>query len=100
MRKLQRAKTLENVQNYYGNVIQNKDDFQTQACIAPGRRVTPHVTQAISLVHTAVQVAIIELYPSLLRYYFTSRYYLVACKNKVDTDIMSPYRAIIGDQRI
>ena len=48
------SEVLENVKEYYGKVLQSSSDLQTQACVAPGRRVTGPVRDAISSVHEAV----------------------------------------------
>ena len=48
------SKVLENVQDYYGKVLQSSNDLKTQACINPGKTVNQYVACAISEVHSDV----------------------------------------------
>lgn len=45
---------INSVKEYYGNRLKSAADLQTQACVAPGKRVTKHVRDAISQVHEEV----------------------------------------------
>lgn len=45
---------IDSVKEYYGKTVKTVADLQTQACVAPGRRVTKHVKDAISQVHEEV----------------------------------------------
>ncbi|XP_021351655.1 arsenite methyltransferase-like isoform X1 [Mizuhopecten yessoensis] len=44
----------DSVKDYYGKRVKTVDDLQTQACVAPGRKVTKPVREAIGLVHEVV----------------------------------------------
>ncbi|XP_033756095.1 arsenite methyltransferase-like [Pecten maximus] len=44
----------DSVKEYYGKRLQTVDDLQTQACVAPGRKVTRPVKEAIELVHEVI----------------------------------------------
>ncbi|XP_060069541.1 arsenite methyltransferase-like isoform X2 [Ylistrum balloti] len=44
----------DSVKEYYGKKLKTVDDLQTQACVAPGRKVTKPVREAIELVHEVV----------------------------------------------
>lgn len=45
---------IDSVKEYYGKRLQNVNDLQTQACVAPGRRVNKNVREAVSQVHDEV----------------------------------------------
>ncbi|XP_033756091.1 arsenite methyltransferase-like [Pecten maximus] len=48
------AEVRDSVKEYYGKRLQTVDDLQTQACVAPGRKITRPVKEAIELVHEVV----------------------------------------------
>lgn len=44
----------DQVKDYYGKQVQNVNDLQTAACVAPGKAVTKAVREAISAIHDDV----------------------------------------------
>ncbi|XP_069139063.1 arsenite methyltransferase-like isoform X2 [Argopecten irradians] len=48
------AEVRESVKEYYGKKLKTVNDLETQACVAPGRKVTRPVKEAIGLVHEVV----------------------------------------------
>ncbi|XP_052099829.1 arsenite methyltransferase-like [Mytilus californianus] len=48
------SQIIDSVKEYYGKKLKNVSDLQTQACVAPGRRVNKNVREAISQVHEEV----------------------------------------------
>ena len=48
------SQVIDSVKEYYGKRLQTADDLQTQACVAPGKKITKPVREAISLVHDVV----------------------------------------------
>ncbi|XP_021351647.1 arsenite methyltransferase-like isoform X2 [Mizuhopecten yessoensis] len=48
------ASVRDSVRDYYGKRLKTVDDLQTQACVAPGRKVSKSLKEAIDLVHEVV----------------------------------------------
>ncbi|KAJ8316865.1 hypothetical protein KUTeg_004769 [Tegillarca granosa] len=47
----------DQVKDYYGKQVQNVNDLQTAACVAPGKAVTKAVREAISAIHDDVAMS-------------------------------------------
>ncbi|KAL5015819.1 hypothetical protein ScPMuIL_005408 [Solemya velum] len=48
-------RVLESVKDYYGKVLQSRDDLKTGACISPGKTLSKHIKDAMALVHVDVE---------------------------------------------
>ena len=48
------SQIINSVKEYYGKTLKSVADLKTQACIAPGKQITKHVRDAVSLVHEEV----------------------------------------------